>query len=107
MASSSSAVKVVLFRAAMVGTGWSSVQEMQHTWRETSFRSVYPIVARKNGAVVKRCILAENVVVGAGAKIGGDGPIAHIGTGLTIGAGAAVKEGAKVFDSVKEGEEVC
>ena len=28
-------------------------------------------------------------------------------TGLTIGAGATVKEGAKVFDSVKEGEEVC
>ena len=42
----------------------------------------------KAGAVVKRCILAENVVVGAGAKIGGDGPIAHVGTGLTIGAGA-------------------
>ena len=40
-------------------------------------------------------------------EIGGDGPIAHVGTGLTIGAGAAVKEGAKVFDSVKEGEEVC
>ena len=37
----------------------------------------------------------------------GDGPIAHVGTGLTIGAGATVKEGAKVFDSVKEGEEVC
>ena len=64
-------------------------------------------VVVKAGAVVKRCILAENVVVGAGAKIGGDGPIAHVGTGLTIGAGAAVKEGAKVFDSVKEGEEVC
>lgn len=51
MASSSSAVKVVLFRAAVVGTGWSSVQEMQHTWRETSFRSVYSIVARKNGRI--------------------------------------------------------
>ena len=50
---------------------------------------------------------AEGVVVGAGAKVGGDGPIAHVGTGLTIGAGATVKEGAKVFDSVKEGEEVC
>ena len=57
--------------------------------------------------VVKRCILAEDVVVGAGAKIGGEGPIAHVGTGLTVGAGATVKEGAKVFDSVKEGEEVC
>ena len=64
-------------------------------------------VVVKAGAVVKRCILAENVVVGAGAKVGGDGPIAHVGTGLTIGAGATVKEGAKVFDSVKEGEEVC
>ena len=53
------------------------------------------------------CILAEDVVVGAGAKIGGDGAIAHVGTGLTVGAGATVKEGAKVFDSVKEGEEVC
>ena len=51
MASSSSAVKVVLFRAAMVGTGWSSVQEMQHTWRETSFLLFYPIVARKNGRI--------------------------------------------------------
>ena len=27
------------------------MQEMQHTWRETSFRSVYPIVARKNGRI--------------------------------------------------------
>lgn len=51
MASSSSAVKVVLFRAAMVGAGWSSVQEMQHTWRETSFLLFYPIVARKNGRI--------------------------------------------------------
>ena len=51
MASSSSAVKVVLFRAAMVGTGWSSVQEMQHPWRETSFLLFYPIVARKNGRI--------------------------------------------------------
>ena len=33
--------------------------------------------------MVKRCILAEDVVVGAGAKVGGDGPIAHVGTGLT------------------------
>lgn len=51
MASSSSAVKVVLFRAVMVGTGWSSVQEMQHTWRETSFLLFYLIVARKNGRI--------------------------------------------------------
>ena len=64
-------------------------------------------VVVKAGAVVKRCILAEDVVVGAGAKIGGDGAIAHVGTGLTVGAGATIKEGAKVFDSVKEGEEVC
>ena len=40
-------------------------------------------VVVKAGAVVKRCILAEDVTVGAGAKIGGDGPIAHVGTGLT------------------------
>ena len=59
------------------------------------------------GAVVKRCILAEDVVIGAGARVGGDGPIAHVGTGLTVGAGATVKEGAKVFESVKEGMEVC
>ena len=51
MASSSSAVKVVLFKAAVVGTGWSSVQEMQHTWWETSFLLFYPIVARKNGRI--------------------------------------------------------
>lgn len=51
MASSSSAVKVVLFKAAVVGTGWSSVQEMQHTWRETSFLLFYSIVARKNGRI--------------------------------------------------------
>lgn len=31
--------------------GWSSVQEMQHTWRETSFLLFYPIVARKNGRI--------------------------------------------------------
>ena len=31
----------------------------------------------------------------------------HICTGLTVGAGATVKEGAKVFESVKEGVEVC
>ena len=42
MASSSSAVKVVLFRAAVVGQGWSSVQEMQHTWRETSLSFILP-----------------------------------------------------------------
>ena len=40
-------------------------------------------------------------------KVGGEGAIAHVGTGLTIGAGATVKEGAKVFESVKEGVEVC
>ena len=46
-------------------------------------------------------------MIGAGARVGGDGPIAHVGTGLTVGAGATVKEGAKVFESVKEGMEVC
>ena len=54
MASSSSAVKAVLFRAAMVGAGWSSVQEMQHTWRETSFLLFYPIVARKNDRIHRK-----------------------------------------------------
>ena len=28
-----------------------SVEEMQHTWRETSFLLFYPIVARKNGRI--------------------------------------------------------
>ena len=39
-------------------------------------------VVVKAGAVVKRCILAEDVVVGAGAKVGGEGAIAHVGTCL-------------------------
>ena len=52
-------------------------------------------VVVKAGAVVKRCILAEDVVVGAGAKIGGEGPIAHVGTGLTVGAGAYRKRGCQ------------
>jgi glucose-1-phosphate adenylyltransferase len=61
----------------------------------------------KAGAVVRRTIIADHCVVGAGAVVGGDGPIAHTASGLTIGAGATVKPGAKVYDSVKEGEEVC
>ncbi len=51
MASSSSAVKAVLFRGGGGRAGWSSVQEMQHTWRETSFLLFYSIVARKNGRI--------------------------------------------------------
>ena len=41
-------------------------------------------VVVKAGAVVKRCILAEDVVVGAGAKIGGEGPIAHVVPALPL-----------------------
>ena len=63
-------------------------------------------VVVKAGAVVKRCILAEDVVVGAGARVGGDGPL-PCGHRPDVGAGATVKEGAKVFESVKEGMEVC
>ncbi len=58
--------------------------------------------------MVKRCILAEDVVVGRRCNVGGDGAIAHVAAPvLTVGAGATVKEGAKVFESVKEGVEVC
>ncbi len=65
-------------------------------------------VVVKAGAVVKRCILAEDVVVGAGARVGGDGAIAHVGTGLDHRRRRYRKrEGAKVFESVKEGVEVC
>ena len=56
---------------------------------------------------MRRAIVADHCIVGAGAIVGGEGDIAHTASGLTIGAGATVKPGAKVYESVKEGEEVC
>ena len=64
----------------------------------------------KAGAVVKHCILGENVEVGENAKVGehpaggGIGDVAHVGPGLKIGANAVVTPTAKVYEDVKEGE---
>ena len=62
----------------------------------------------KSGAVVQRCIIADNCVVEENAAVGAaEGEIAHTAAGVTIGCNATVKAGAKVYDDVKEGEEVC
>ena len=62
----------------------------------------------KSGAVVQRCIIADNCVVEENAAVGAaEGEIAHTAAGVTIGRSATVKAGAKVYDDVKEGEEVC
>ena len=62
----------------------------------------------KSGAVVQRCIIADNCVVEENAAVGAaEGEIAHTAAGITIGRSATVKAGAKVYDDVKEGEEVC
>ena len=64
----------------------------------------------KAGAVVKHCILGENVEVGENATVGehpaggGIGDVAHVGPGLKIGANAVVTATAKVYEDVKEGE---
>ena len=64
----------------------------------------------KAGAVVKHCILGENVEVGENAVVGehpaggGIGDVAHVGPGLKIGANAVVTPAAKVYEDVKEGE---
>ena len=62
------------------------------------------------GAVIKHCIIGENVWVGPNAVIGehpeggGIGDVAHVGPGLKIGANAVVGPTAKVYEDVKEGE---
>ncbi len=48
------------------------------------------------GAVVQRAILAEDVVVGAGATVGGDGELCVVGANATIMDGARVLPGQMV-----------
>lgn len=48
------------------------------------------------GAVVNRAILAEDVVVKAGAKVGGEGDLCVVGANATIMEGAVVKPGQTI-----------
>ena len=64
----------------------------------------------KAGAVVKHCILAENVTIGENAVVGampsGDEKgVATVGPGVEIGAGAKIGPNAMVNNNVKGGEE--
>ena len=66
----------------------------------------------RKGAVVKHCIVAENVEIGEGAvvgamPIGDEKGVATIGNGVKIGANAKVGPNAMVREDVKEGEEQC
>ena len=65
----------------------------------------------KSGAVVKHCIVAENVIIGENAVVGampedGENGVATVGSGVTIGAEAAkIGPNAMVSNNVKGGEE--
>lgn len=64
----------------------------------------------KSGAVVKHCIVAENVTICENAVVGAmpsgdeDG-VATVGSGLTIGENAVVGPNAIVKNDMKGGEE--
>ena len=64
------------------------------------------------GAVVKHCIVAENVTIEEGATVGaapeGDEKnVATVGPNVTVGKNAKIGPKAMVGESVKEGEVVC
>ena len=66
----------------------------------------------RKGAVVKHCIVAENVEIGEGAVVGampeGDEKgVATVGNNVIIGAGAKIGPNAMVRENVKDGEEQC
>ena len=51
-------------------------------------------------SMIRRTIVAENAVIGAGAIVGGEeGNIAVVGQGITIPAGATVPAGQQVDES--------
>jgi glucose-1-phosphate adenylyltransferase len=63
----------------------------------------------KAGAKVSHCIIAEDVVVGAGSVIGAaptetENGVATIGPNVKIGAGAQIGPNAMIDSDVKEGE---
>ena len=62
------------------------------------------------GAVVKHCIVAENVTIGKKAVVGampkdGEKGVATVGSGVVIGDGAIVGPNAMVNKNVEGGEE--
>ena len=64
----------------------------------------------KSGAVVKHCIVAENVTIGKNAVVGAmpsgdENGVATIGTGITIGDNAKIGPKAMVNKNVEGGEE--
>ena len=66
----------------------------------------------KAGAVVQHCIIAENVVVGENAVVGAmptadEKGVATVGNNVVIGAGAKIGPNAMVRENVKDGEEQC
>ena len=66
----------------------------------------------KAGAVVQHCIVAENVVIGENAVVGAmptadEKGVATVGNNVVIGAGAKIGPNAMVRENVKDGEEQC
>jgi glucose-1-phosphate adenylyltransferase len=66
----------------------------------------------KSGAVVRHCIVAENVVIGENAVVGAmptedEKGVATVGNNVIIGAGAKIGPNAMVRENVKDGEEQC
>ena len=64
----------------------------------------------KEGAVVKHCIVAENVTIGENAVVGAmpteeEKGVATIGSGVTIGDNAKIGPKAMVNKNVEGGEE--
>jgi glucose-1-phosphate adenylyltransferase len=64
----------------------------------------------KSGAVVRHCILAENVTIGENAVVGampsdGENGVATVGAGITIGENAKIGPKAMVDKNVEGGGE--
>ena len=64
----------------------------------------------KAGAVVKHCIIAEDVTIEENAVVGAmpegdENGVATVGSGVTVGKGAMVGPKAMVYSDVKDGEE--
>ena len=68
------------------------------------------VLTIRKGAVVKHCIIAENVTVGENAVVGAmpteeEKGVATIGANVNVGAGAKIGPNAMVRNDVKDGEE--
>ena len=55
-----------------------------------------PGVLVRAGATVTRAVLDDNVVVGAGATVGGDGEISLVGREARVADGAQLAAGARL-----------